>query len=142
MTIPAWQALVIDEDAHDITTCACCDTQTHRALGDVRDGEVWLCWYTCRWTDGHMDRGLSFDLFFGDWREGAAPDTRWIVSVLYRKAADAFSVQDARNGRRWDKAGATVMNRDDVIGTDFAQEVFAILDAIFMKDPRLGIWRT
>ena len=72
--------------------------------------------------------------------ERAEAKDRQAVSLEYRivNRQGSFIVVDASTRPIVDSTLAgTALKRDDVIGTPFAQTVFAIVDAIFVKDERI-----
>jgi hypothetical protein len=96
--------------------------------------------YYIQWTAGAANHDVNIDLIIGPWGEGADPANRILVSVLYRPAGDggSFMVIDA-NERLSSKSSVCgrAARRDEVIGTGFATEVFALVDAIWLTDLRV-----
>jgi hypothetical protein len=69
------------------------------------------------------------------------PQDRVLVSVLYRPSPDggSFMVIDGAGrfaGKR-ELCGRAV-RRAEVVGTSFAQEVFLLLDGLWLTDPRIA----
>lgn len=120
--------------------CDCCGNESRRVWGMVHDGDTTLaaCWMN--WTAGHLrDRGANLDLILGRWREASAED-RVAISMMHREQSDgtpALMVIDA--GDRPTAKGElaqSALNRIDVIGTPLAEQVFALVDAIYEQDHR------
>jgi hypothetical protein len=98
--------------------------------------------YYVHWTLGRVDHGANFDLVVGPWDEGTLPADRAVVAVAFRWMPNGpqFMVIDAE-GRPAAKPGALAnraLRRDQVIGTPLAAEAFAMLDAIWLHDRRIG----
>ncbi|QIG81234.1 hypothetical protein [Stakelama tenebrarum] len=93
------------------------------------------------WTVGHLDDpGANLDLALGSWGEGSTSGDRVAVSLLYRQPEEsppAVMVIDAtdRTVAKSDLVSAALRRRD-VVGTPLARQVFDIVDAILLQDPR------
>jgi len=121
-------------------TCACCGQTSKTIWGDVSNGEATCAIYYIQWTVGAANHDVNIDLIIGPWGEGADVANRILVSVLYRPTGDggAFMVIDA-NERLSAKSSVCgrAARRDEVIGTAFATEVFSLVDALWLTDPRV-----
>ena len=121
--------------------CDCCGNASRRVWGTVSDGEEMLVAYWMNWTVGHLsDIGANLDLIWGRWGEGTSANDRVLVSMVHREQPDgtpALMVIDA--GDRPEAKGElaeTALDRDEVIGTPFAADAFALVDAIYEQDGR------
>ena len=79
-------------------------------------------------------------MILGRWGEEAGADQRAWVVLDHRvvEGEGAFRVVDApRPDDGKSELAAAALRRDEVIGTPLAAQVFAIADAVFMKDARL-----
>jgi len=137
---PDWRSFEIEQGDSSLGHCECCGTTTRRIYGYVhRDGAT-VAAYFVGWTKQKPDHGAAFDLIIGKWGEAATKQDRCAVALDFhiKDASPAFMVVDA-HGRL--KAGSelvsAVLRRLDVIGTPFAPQVFALIDAIYLGDPRL-----
>lgn len=121
--------------------CPCCNDASQTASGFVYHQGVPRAVYYVSWTIGRIrDHGAVVDVIVGSWGDEPVGD-RQGVSVAYRVGPEgpSFMVVDA--GDRLCNAGNLVdhpMTRADVIGTPLAQEVFQILDAIWLQDDRIS----
>lgn len=135
-----WQALAVEPLKSAEGRCDCCGTATRRVWGAVSQDGGSLAAYYVGWTVERPDHGARFELVVGSWGEEADAGERAWVELEYRlvDGEGAFMVVDAA-GPDDAKAGlaATALRRDDVIGTPLAPQVFAIVDAVIMKDARL-----
>src|ERR1700679_543533 len=116
--------------------CQCCGNLTERVWGYVRRAGSAVAVYFVEWTPGHIEKSASFDLILGAWGDDTTPADRQVAALEFRKldSGPAFKVIDA--GKRPTLASHALL-RDEIIGAPIAQEVFAIADAVYFKDPRL-----
>lgn len=135
----AWQDIRIEEGAVTSTPCDCCGTRTLVVEGDLIASEGWLAFYTARFTEGHRSNGIAFQIGTGTWSEDTAARDRWLFRAIFDPAENSFMIVDTPPDTG---IVATALRRDDIIGSPFAAEAFAMLDAIFMKDNRLEVIRT
>jgi len=84
---------------------------------------------------------VNIDLIVGAWGDGTGPQDRALVSVLYRPSpgGGSFMVVDAesRFERKSELCGRAML-RAEIVGTPFAPEVFALLDGVWLGDPRIS----
>jgi hypothetical protein len=110
--------------------------------GFLSDTEGPLAAYYLQWTLGRIDHGANIDFVVGQWGEGTSPQDRAVVSVQFRSTADGpqFMVidSDRRPAAKVDTLACRALRRDQVIGTPLAAEVFAMLDAIWAQEGRIG----
>ena len=82
----------------------------------------------------------DFDIVLGPWGDGTAPNDRVLVSLLYQPRPDggSFMVANAK-GRRADDRSlcGRALERADVIGTPLANEVFSLVDSLWLTEPRI-----
>jgi hypothetical protein len=97
--------------------------------------------YWMNWTVDHLrDRGANLDLALGGWGDDANSRDRVAISLVHRDQPDGGAevmVIDAsrRPLTRGDLVGQA-LQRDEVIGTPLAEQVFALVDAIYEQDQR------
>jgi hypothetical protein len=122
-------------------TCACCGKTTKTIWGDLSDGSVTRAVYFVQWTVRSPEHYPNIDLVIGSWGEGAKPTDRILVSLLFRPSRDggSFMVTDGA-GRPSDtrEVCARALPRAEVAGTPLASEVFALVDTVWLTDPRIG----
>jgi hypothetical protein len=123
------------------STCACCGRRTNTVWGDVSAQGAALAVYYVQWTAEAPEHDVNIDLVIGAWGEGTAPTDRFLASLLYRPSSEggSFMVTDGRSRlpTKQDLC-SRAMDRAEVIGTPLAHEVFALLDALWLSDPRLA----
>lgn len=121
-------------------TCACCGRKSKTIWGDVSRSGATLAVYFVQWTVGAPDHKPSIDLVIGPWGEGTKLDNRFLVSLLYKPGGDggSFMVIDGED-RLASKRSVCgrAMRRAEVVGTALAGEVFALVDALWLTDPRM-----
>lgn len=141
-----WQQLTIEPAGSEDGACDCCGTTTRRAWGFVACDDQGLAGYVVGWTLGKPDHGAVFDLILGRWGDDTGAADRCTVSLDYRvvDGAAAFMVVTRPESAAAQSALVeTALAREQVIGTPLAQAVFAVADAVLMKDARVGelrIW--
>jgi hypothetical protein len=126
---------------HPAAHCDCCGRATRSITGYAYDEHGAFAAYFVRWTDGHvLENGATFDFIIGKW--GDAPSSeRDAVSLEFRITEDGpqFMVVGAsdRSVSQSELVGRS-LSREEVIGTPLAQQVFAIVDAIWLQDDRIA----
>ena len=122
-------------------TCACCGRSSKTIWGDLSVNETTLAVYFVQWTVGAPGHDANIDLVIGKWGEGTQPNSRILVSLLYRPSKEngSFMVIDSEQ-RLAGKSQicGRAMRRAEVVGTPFAPEVFALLDGLWLSDPRIA----
>jgi hypothetical protein len=133
----------VEPDA-DLTSgiCECCGNISRQITGFVHQGEATRAGYSFHWTVGHFpDRPANLDLVIGRWGEAASPDQRFAVSLLLTLRDDRpdMLVIDAKDRPIAEKSAllGVALDRNQVIGTPLANEVFGLVDAIFLQDSRV-----
>src|SRR4051812_21661400 len=126
----------------DSGPCSCCGNMSRTIWGNLHHAENPVAAYYVQWTLNRVDHGANFDLVVGKWGEGTTPKDRAVVAVAFRwmQNGPQFTVIDAE-GRPAAKPGALAgraLRRDQVVGTPLAADVFAMLDAIWANDRRVG----
>ena len=117
--------------------CDCCGCETRTIWGALADDKRTLAIYYVSWTAGSKEHLPNFDLIVGPWGEGTSPSDRMLVSLVYHPIRNEFMVIDGR-GARYVKLCARALVREEVIGTSLAAEVFALVDALWLTEPRLA----
>src|SRR5207249_1517211 len=108
--------------------------------GELSDSEAAHAVYFVHWTVGAPEHYPNIDLVIGPWGSSSTPNDRILVSLIYRPASGggSFMVIDG-DGRPADDRGlcARAMKRGEVVGTPFATEVFSLVDALWLTEPRI-----
>lgn len=121
-------------------TCQRCGLDGRRIWGEVlASPEEAVAVYYVTWVGGCASDIPLFELVVGPWGEGSQPAHRWVASVQFNilETGPSFMVVDAHPDR-YESLAAHPLRRDDIVGTDRADEVFAMLDAIWLDDPRVS----
>ena len=119
--------------------CECCGQRSRTVDGFLHEDGATRAGYLVQWTRGHVSKhGANFDLIIGRWGEEAGRDERFVVSLVYHQET-GFTVIDAadRPAAESDLA-ARALARKEVIGTDLAAEVFAMVDLVWLRDARIS----
>ena len=121
--------------------CDCCGGTSKKIWGELSVGEVTTAVYFVHWTVGSTKHFPNIDLILGPWGEGAKPESRVLVSLLYRPAADggSFMIIDAQDRvQNYSTILGQSLRRVEVVGTPLAPEVFQLVDAVWLTDPRIA----
>jgi hypothetical protein len=123
----------------ELSPCTCCGEITRRVWGYVHRGASTEAAYFVEWTQGKK-HGANFDFIVGEWGEGAERWGRVAVSLEYRRTdrGPEFMVIDSadRSVAESELVGRA-LSRADVIGTPLADQVFALVDVIWVSDVRI-----
>lgn len=121
-------------------TCECCGRESKTIWGDLSDSETTQAVYFVQWTVDAPEHLPNIDLVMGRWGEGASPDDRILVSLLFQPGEDggSFMVIDGE-GRPADSRTLCkrALRRTEVVGTPMASEVFGLVDALWLTESRL-----
>lgn len=121
--------------------CSCCGYDGSTVWGLVYCHDAACAAYYVHWTPGRLEHGARFDLVLGDWSAGASTVERSAVALAYRLYPNGpeFKVVDAGEKRIADRAViGKFLLRDDVVGQPIADEIFQIVDAIWLQDLRIA----
>ena len=135
-------------ESNDTGVCDCCGRGSRTVWGYAYADDRPLAAYFVHWTLGHVpDRGANIDLVVGEWGDGATPAGRSAVSLAYRllESGPGMMVIDADTRPvSLSALAGQLLRREDVVGSAFAQDAFAIADAVLAQDDRvaelLGGW--
>ena len=130
------------EKTQDFGPCDCCGSMSRLVAGFVtRDGEAYAGYQVC-WTLGQMEKhGAEFLILLGYWGEGTVAADRYAVALRYRADSEAtgFMIVDADETRiASHPLVGRALRRKDVIDTPIAQEVFDLVDFIWLHDDRIS----
>jgi hypothetical protein len=128
------------EQEREFGSCPCCGEMTRRVWGYVYDCESSTAAYFVEWTPGHA-REANVDLIIGTWGNDTSAVNRASVAVEYKllETGPAFRLIDARTRRYADgKLASRALSREEASTDENRDRIFAILDAIYIGDPRLG----
>ncbi len=141
-----WESLGIEPTgSNDAGPCECCGFMSRTIWGFVHAPSATLAAYFVQWTLGNPEHGANFDLVIGEWEENTTKDDRRVAALEYRvfDGGGEFMVIDAASRPvSGGEIASTALFRDQVVGKPIANDLYAIVDAIFMKDDRLEEIRT
>ena len=136
-----WQTLQVEQTGNkEFGPCSCCGNMSRTIWGFVHSHNSTLAAYFVQWTLNNPQHGANFDLIVGAWGKGTDAQDRKAVSLEYRviEHRGEFMVIDASARPVADPSMAKeTLRRDQIIGRPLAQEIFAIVDAIIVKDERI-----
>ena len=130
--------LVVDPDGESSGHCDCCGNITRKIWGYIAKDDACIAVYYVRWVLDDLEHDPLFELVIGPWGDGTEAEDRFCVALIFRASMGSFMVIDAHENRVSSSSLAgTGLRRDEVIGTPLAPQVFALVDAIWLKDRRL-----
>jgi hypothetical protein len=139
-----WQEIVVIPEVEEELPCDCCRLPARRAEGRLAWREAPLGRYSVRWRPGEPSHGARYVLYLGDWTGRLAQDPPRVAAAdLVAGPAGGFVLRDdaprlLRSLGRW---RPRFIRRADAIGKPLGERLFAMLDAIHVKDPRLSEMR-
>lgn len=140
-----WQEIVLIPEGEEEVACDCCGQPAIRAEGRLLYLEAPLARYAVRWRPADPWHPARHILYLGDWTghdgTGSGNDRRAVAVADYRGGPDhGFHLRDdaASLTRALDPWRPHHVRRADAIGRPLGERIFAMLDAIHVKDPRLA----
>ena len=136
-----WQEVVVLPDADEAVACECCKGPARRVEGRLLRHEAELGRFSVRWRPGVRAHPARHVLYLGDWTRGRADHPPSVAAADYPGGADAgFRLLDdtpvlLRALGPW---RPRYIRRADAIGLPLGERLFAMLDAIHVKDQRLA----
>lgn len=121
-------------------TCTCCGNTSKTIWGDLSDDQGTQAVYYVHWTVDSPDHFPNIDLIIGPWGDGTDAGQRVLACLRFRPAPDGGSFMDIDAGdrRRSNKPlFSRSLRRDEIVGTPLASQVFQLVDAIWLTDPRI-----
>lgn len=96
--------------------------------------------YRVHWTPNKVQKdGARFYLVIGPIGEGVSPAERHGVALEYIPSKGGFTVLDAdRKFPATDSLVGRLLSRKEVVGTPLAEEVFALVDTIWLQDQNIA----
>jgi hypothetical protein len=125
--------------------CACCGRTSKTIWGDLSQDKTTLAVYYVQWTVESPEHNPNIDLVLGQCGEATVAENRFLVSLLFKPATDggAFMVIDAEERLQTKRnICGRAMRRCEVVGTPLAGEVFRLVDALWLTDPRMSEMQT
>jgi hypothetical protein len=135
-----WRSFELEQTGTSSAHCDCCGSTTKRVWGLIYRNGAAVASYFVGWAEQRPDHGASFDLILGKWGDSATKQDRFAVALDYRvfEGAPQFMVVDAQGRLPYGGDLAdSALKRSEIIGTPLAPKVFALIDAIYVGDPRL-----
>jgi hypothetical protein len=122
--------------------CDCCGDMSQLASGMVRLDDEPYAAYQVHWTSHQVARhGAEFYLILGQWGDGTTAENRFAVALHFFVEPDrfGFSVVDAdQTPMASHPLVGRALPRQSVIDTPLAQEVFKLVDAIWLEDENIS----
>ena len=124
---------------HDhLGICSCCGSETACTRGMVELDGIHVASYLIKWTVGDPSHGMGWLVSLNEQPSGR----RVSVSLSYSFEHSAFMVY-LLGEYPWDTEDISgcgeILDRDRVIGTPLEEQVFLMVDEIWVNDPFLQI---
>ena len=130
-----WQDIQLKEVGIEYSSCDCCAKKTATIDGDLWLKEARLGFYSAQFTEAHPELRPTITLYVGDFTDAGSPKNRWGIRVVWRE--EGCGLLDWPPTEDGEPRSFTELDRDDVLGSEFASDFWAYVDAIIMKDSRL-----
>src|SRR5262245_46215205 len=133
-----WHALTVEPDGiTDFGPCPDCGNMSRTVWGYVRMGDETLAAYYVTWTQNMPRHSAHFELIIGKWTEDSTAQDRQVAALAYRivDGQGSFMVIDPSQRPEDANLASSHLRRDQVVGKPIADIIFAIVDAVYMKDP-------
>lgn len=133
-----WQNLLIEEDGRSTGRCECCQNETISLSGFVSTETESLAAYFIAYTNGQPKHGAEFTFVVGKWGDAAMAKDRFVI-VMHHFPEQGFMIDSdiVEKKSNMQELASNFLNRDDIIGSKFADTLFSMVDAVYMKDSRL-----
>ena len=126
----------------DFGPCECCGDVSRCATGMVRRNDDAYAIYQVHWTTGQVDRhGAEFYVVLGEFSDGTTAADKFAVALHYFVEPNRFGFMVVDADQTPIAANPLVgraLSRESVIDTPLAQEVFDLVDAIWIEDPNIS----
>lgn len=126
----------------ELGPCECCGSMSQLATGFIHCDEAESVGYQVHWTKGKIEKhGAAFYFILGRWGDGTTASDRFAVALRYRADAEAtgFMIVDAGETSIGSHSlVGKALSREEVVGTPLAQEIFGLVDFIWLNDKRLS----
>lgn len=135
-----WQEVVVIPEAEEDLACECCGQPARRAEGLLLHREEEAGRFSVRWRPGHPDHPARHVLYLGNWRRRTAEDRATLAVADFLGHPDpGFRLLDEAPALMQALAPwhPRLVRRADAIGQPLGERLFALLDAVHVKDPRL-----
>jgi len=138
----SWHNLLIEEDGRSTGLCDCCQNKTISLSGFVSTDTESLAAYFIAYTNGQPKHGAEFTFVVGKWGDEAMAKDRFVI-VMHHFPEQGFMIDSdiAEKKSNMRDLASNFLNRDDIIGSKFADTLFSIVDAVYMKDSRIDVIR-
>jgi hypothetical protein len=120
--------------------CDCCGKQSKTIWGDLADSSGAKAVYFVQWTIDDPAHMPNFDLVIGPWGDGTSPTERMLVSLLYqpRSGGGSFMVTTGKGRPADDRSLCSrALESVEVVGTPLANQVFSLVDSLWLTEPRI-----
>ena len=130
-----WETITLEESETERTKCDCCQSETVSITGDLLNGDSFLGWFNVRFASNLSEHPPIISVYVGDWSEDAPTEARWGMRVRWHEGG--CELLDWSNDDKAGIARFVALGRNEMLGSAYETEFWAMIDAIIMKDSRL-----
>jgi hypothetical protein len=135
-----FELIINAEDHRKFGQCDCCGNATERVWEYIYESDAAAAAYFVEWTPGHADRAANFDLIVGKWGDDTTQLDRVAISLAFRQLQSGPSFMVVNAADRLIASSSLIseaLSRDQVLRNPISERVFAMCDAIYLKDHRI-----
>ncbi|HEY0765410.1 MAG TPA: hypothetical protein VGD61_23735 [Pyrinomonadaceae bacterium] len=126
----------------DYGPCECCGDSSRLAAGMVRLNDEPYALYQVHWTANQIFKhGADFYLILGEFGEGTTAADKFAIALHFFIDSDRFGFMVVDADKTQISSHPLVgraLPRADVINTPLAEEVFELVDAIWLDDENIA----
>jgi hypothetical protein len=131
-----------DRTVTEYGPCECCGDMSRLASGLVRLDDEPYAAYQVHWTTNQVNHhGAEFYVVLGRWGDGTTAADRFAIAIHFFIESERFGFMivdaDQTNIASHPLVGRA-LQRESVIGTPLANEVFNLVDAIWLEDGNIA----
>jgi hypothetical protein len=135
-----WQEIVVIPEIEEGTTCDCCGLPARSVEGRLEHREAPLARFSVRWRPGEPGHPARHVLYLGNWNSRSIENGPAVAAADYLGGENhGFYLRDdtAQILKALKPWRPHFIRRHEAIGQPLGEVLFAMLDAIHVKDPRL-----
>jgi hypothetical protein len=140
-----WQEIVVIPEVEEEVPCEHCGQSALRSEGRLEHREMPLARFSVRWRPGDPQHPALHVLYLGNWATRSVQDGPAVAAADFLGGSGGgFYLRDdapqlLKSLKPW---RPFFIQRAHAIGQSLGEELFAMLDAIHVKDPRLQEMRS
>ncbi len=125
---------------NDSNPCECCGEITTRIWGRafLENSEVAL-YYVCWIKNEYEQKGATYNIIYRNYDKESRQDAMIALSCEKNNEGSVFTILDAQKNNLINTAQKLIkLDCDEILGMPFEEKLWALVDAIFLNDNRIG----